>query len=69
MATLSIEERLAAVEAELGELKKHIASSETPWWERWAGAFENDPIFDSAMKRGEEYRRSQIDDRPDDVPS
>jgi hypothetical protein len=68
MATLSIEERLAAVEAELGELKKHIVPNETPW-ERLAGAFENDPIFDSAMRRGEEYRRSLINDDESDVPA
>jgi hypothetical protein len=43
MATSSLENRLAAVEAELSEIKKQLAAETLPWWERMAGAFENDP--------------------------
>jgi hypothetical protein len=63
MAASSIENRIAAVEAEISAIKEQLASknpaSVAPWWERLAGAFEDDPVFDSAMARGVEYRRAQ----------
>ena len=32
---------------------------ERPWWDKWFGAFKDDPDFDAAMEAGAEYRRSQ----------
>ncbi len=70
MATASLEERVAALEAEVERLKRERNLEETkdkPWWERIYGAFADDPMFEEAMRLGEEYRRSQ---RPDyDVPA
>ncbi|MFI5394054.1 MAG: hypothetical protein ACHQ9S_00850 [Candidatus Binatia bacterium] len=61
MATGHIEERVAALEAEIVRLKKRLnrgAISRRPWWEEIAGGFANDPIFEEAMKLGQQYRRS-----------
>jgi len=61
MATAQIEERLAVLEAEIAQLKKQMAQGATlqrPWWKEIAGSFANDPVFQKAMKLGEDYRRS-----------
>jgi hypothetical protein len=61
MATAQIEERLAVLEAEIAQLKKQLAQGATPpraWWKEIAGSFANDPVFQKAMKLGEDYRRS-----------
>ena len=79
MATtiLSLEERVAALETEVERLKRErstaptspavpASTEEKPWWERIFGTFKDDPMFEEAMRLGEEYRRSQ---RPDfDAP-
>ena len=61
MAMGHIEERVAALEAEIARLKERLDRGQTaqrPWWEEIAGGFANDPIFEQAMKLGEQYRRS-----------
>ena len=61
MAPGHIEERVAALEAEIVRLKKRLNRGSTaprPWWEEIAGGFANDPIFEQAMKLGQQYRRS-----------
>jgi hypothetical protein len=30
-----------------------------PWWERIAGTFQDDPIYERAMELGRKYRRAQ----------
>jgi hypothetical protein len=60
MATEHLEVRVAALEAELARLKKQVEPASTPskaWW-REIGTFEDDPIYDEAMRLGAEYRRS-----------
>ena len=61
MTPTQLEKRVAVLEAELAELKSKVegADASKPWWERIAGTFENDPIYEKAMKLGQEYRRSQ----------
>jgi hypothetical protein len=71
MAIDSIEERLAALEADVARLKLERASkSETavPWWERRFGAFKDDPAYEAAMRLGAAYRESQPTPA-DDVPA
>ena len=60
MTSGKLEERVAAPEAELASLKSKLEglSPSTPWWERIAGTFENDPVYQKAIKLGREYRRS-----------
>jgi hypothetical protein len=59
MASGSIEDRVAAAEAELLRLKHLVEPQKpVPWWEEWFGAFLNDPYFEQAMKYGRQYRES-----------
>jgi hypothetical protein len=61
MAALTLEERVAALEAEVARLKQtSVAATETkkPWWEEIRGAFKNDPAYEEAMRYGREYRES-----------
>lgn len=58
MASTALSKRVAVLEAELATLKNKIDGKEL-WWERIAGTFENDPIYEKAMKLGRQYRQSQ----------
>jgi hypothetical protein len=61
MATVSLEQRVSILEAEVARLKTRIDSKEKskePWWETIAGTFANDPIYLEAMRLGREYRES-----------
>lgn len=56
-----LEERVAALEAELSKLKQLLASllkRETPWWVNIAGSFEDDPTFEEAVQLGQDWRES-----------
>jgi hypothetical protein len=57
MAESKIEIRLAALEADMAQIKKVLKKEETPWWKEWAGAFLNDPVFEEAMKLGRKWRK------------
>ena len=70
MSSQTVEERLAALEAEVVQLKQQRSASEEPkipWWEQRWGAFKDDPIYDEAMRLGAEYRKSQPMPTDDDV--
>ena len=61
MATAKIEERIGALEREVQLLKLvigKIGENQAPWWERLAGAFKDDPLFDEIIDAGRKYRRS-----------
>jgi len=62
MATSSLEERVAELEAEVKQLKqKHNAAGSQdnrPWWEQIRGTVKDDPDYDEAMRLGREYRES-----------
>ncbi len=60
MAPTRLEERVAALEQELARLKRELQESRAakPWWERIAGTFQADPVYEEAMELGREYRRS-----------
>ncbi|HEY7531570.1 MAG TPA: hypothetical protein VH681_02170 [Nitrospiraceae bacterium] len=55
-----LEQRVTDLEAEVSNLKRKVATLDTvrPWWEQIMGTFEDDPIYDEAMKRGRQYRES-----------
>ena len=60
MTTDQLEKRIQAIEEELARLESKLESltSPRPWWERIAGTFEGDAVYQRAMKLGREYRRS-----------
>ena len=62
MATKSLKERVAALEAEVARLKAQMEQGEKipdrPWWEQIAGTFAHDPYYEEAMRLGREYRES-----------
>ena len=71
MAAPSLEERMAALEAEVAQIKQRLGTdsprSDVPWWERRFGAFKNDPLYEEAVRLGAEYRRSQPTPADDDA--
>jgi hypothetical protein len=61
MASVKLEQRVAALEAELARLRQLLEGPPPlaqPWWERIAGTFANDPAYDRAMELGLKHRRS-----------
>jgi len=57
----NLEKRVEALERELKSLKSAIQKkSREPWWERLAGTFEDDPIFDEIVEAGRKYRQSLV---------
>jgi hypothetical protein len=59
--TTSLEKRVAELEAQLGAVKKKLAALDhsKPWWERIAGTFEKDAVYEQAMRLGRQYRKAQ----------
>jgi hypothetical protein len=55
-----LEERVAYLEAEVARLKNKVEndSSSSPWWEKIAGTFSDNPAYDEAMQLGRTYRNS-----------
>ena len=62
-ALVDLTERVTALERELRKiktaLKKETNRPQEPWWERKAGQFKNDPLFDEIVAAGQAYRRAQ----------
>lgn len=61
MSDANMERRMAELEREVAMLRKQVEdlTSSKPWWERIAGTFESDAMYERAMKLGRKYRRSQ----------
>ena len=63
MAT-TVEERVSALEAQVAQLLAEKAANKVeqngvPWWQRRYGAFQDDVMYNEAMRLGAEYRRAQ----------
>ena len=62
MEATSLEERVAAVEAELAQIKRRLDGEPpvppVPWWERIFGTFADSEGFEEATRLGREYRES-----------
>ena len=60
MGSAQLEKRVAALEEELARLKSQVERTDAskPWWEWIAGTFQDDPVYEKAMKLGRQYRRS-----------
>ena len=62
MTNTELENRIALLEAEVAKLKSKVEEKveiKEPWWEKIAGTFSDDKIYDEAMRLGREYRESQ----------
>lgn len=63
MTNTELENRIAALEAEVALLKSKIEKkedkTEVPWWKQHLGIFADDPAHEEAMRLGREYRESQ----------
>ena len=60
MAVATLEQRLKTLENEVAAIRRRLGSrgrSNSRWWETIAGAFENDPNFDRAMRLGATWRK------------
>jgi hypothetical protein len=55
-----LEQRVTDLETEVRNLQRKFDGLATvqPWWEQIVGTFEDDPIYDEAMKLGRHYRQS-----------
>ncbi len=61
MGKANLEKRLAELEQELADLRMKVEAltGAKPWWERIAGTFQKDPIYERAMQLGRKYRQEQ----------
>ena len=61
MAAANLEKRVDLLEREVQRLKSVIGSkveeNQRSWWERLAGTFKDDPVFDEIVEAGHKYRR------------
>ena len=66
MSTPTLEERVAALEAQVARLNQQLeqkndgaaANAKVPWWKQIAGVFADDPAFLEAMELGRKWRES-----------
>ncbi len=60
MAGLTIEDRLAAVEREIAELKRRLPAEQLQddWVDAMSGVFADDPEFDEVVRLGREMREA-----------
>ena len=66
----TLEERVTRLEIEIIQMRaKDKPKDRRPWWEKRFGAFKDDPLYDEAMKAGEEYRKAQVPEYMTEEPS
>lgn len=68
MSTLTLEERLAAVETKVEEIEQRREANQSdksddsvPWWEHFVGIFEDNAEFEEAVRYGQKWRASEDD--------
>jgi hypothetical protein len=59
----TLEQRVSELENQIRQVLEREKRTEPigtePWWKRHSGAFENNRLYDEAMRLGSEYRRAQ----------
>jgi hypothetical protein len=56
---ISIEERLAAVEAVVSDLQRKLANSQSPnWLQQVTGSFKDEPAFEEVLAYGRAIRQT-----------
>lgn len=63
----TLEERVTLLEQEVKELRQtqkpaDSGTGNNQWVNAIFGAFKDDPLYDEAVKAGEEYRKAQVPD-------
>ena len=61
MGEPGMEDRVAALETDMARVKEQlekVVPAQKDWIDEIYGAFENDPIYEEAMRLGREYRES-----------
>jgi hypothetical protein len=53
-----LEDRVAALERQVAQLQAQQKNGRRAWLDDLYGKFANDPVFDTAMRMGREYRKS-----------
>jgi hypothetical protein len=68
MATPSLEERLAAVEAAIAELQQVVTPQPTNWLQQITGSFKDEPAFEEVLAYGRAIRQGDesILEKPDE---
>jgi hypothetical protein len=60
MTLKELERQLLALEESVALLWAKVDKDNDPhpWWQKTAGAFKNDPVFEEIVRLGKEYRES-----------
>ena len=60
MSSGSVEDRIMQLEQKVRQLESNARpdTNAQPWWERVAGAFNDDQVYAAAMKLGAEIRKA-----------
>ena len=63
MAALTLEERVAALEAAMEQLKQQRELDKSddaiPWWKKMVGIYQDNPEFEEAVRAGRKWREDQ----------
>jgi hypothetical protein len=58
MPELTLEQRVAALEHEVANLKARNQPAGSRWWEQIGPAFNNDPVFEEMVAYGKYFRKT-----------